>query len=72
MIYWMPYDDEFQLITQEMVWDSTFHNVGGEILGGINFIFPLEGNIVAAQDQRILYTYPKWRGGNHGVDHFVY
>ena len=33
---------------------------------------PLEGNIIAAQDQQTLYTYLKWRGGQRGVDYFVY
>ena len=72
MIDWMPYDGDLQLITYEMIWASTFHNVGGEILGGQIFIFPLEGNIITAQDQHTLYTYPEWRGGQHGVEYFFY
>ena len=72
MIDWMPYDGDFQLITYEVIWASMLHNVGGEILGGLVSIFPLEGNIIAAQDHHILYTYPKWRGGEHGVGYFVY
>ena len=69
---WMPYDDDFQLITYEVIWASMLHNVRGEILGGQVFILPLEGNIIAAQDQHILCTYPKWRGGQRGVGYFVY
>ena len=48
MIYWMPYGDDYQLITYEMILDSMFHNVGEEIFGGLVFIFPLEGNFIAA------------------------
>ena len=72
MIDWIPYGGDYQLITYEMIWDNMFHNVGEEILGGLVFIFPLEGNIVAAQYQHILCTYPEWRGGQHGVGYFVY
>ena len=56
MIDWMPYDGDFQLITYEMIWDSMFHNVGEEILGGLVFILPLEGNSIVAQDQNIICT----------------
>ena len=69
---WMPYDGDFQLITYEVVWDNMFHNAGEKIPGGLLFILPLEGNIMAAQDQHILYTYPKWRGGQCGVGYFFY
>ena len=68
----MPYDDDFQLITYEMIWANMFHNVGGEILRGLISIFPFEGNVIAAQDQHTLYTYPKWRGGQCGVGYFFY
>ena len=54
MIQGMPYDGDFQLITYEMIWDSMFHNVGGEILRVLIFILPLEGNIITAQDQHTL------------------
>ena len=63
MIDGMPYGDDFLSITYGMVWASMIHNVGEVIFGGLVFIFPLEGNIIAAQDQHILYTYHKWRGG---------
>ena len=66
------YGGDFQLIPYEMIWDNMFHNVEEGILGGLVFIFPLEGNIVTAQYQHILCTYPKWRGGQHGVGYFVY
>ena len=72
MIDWMPYGGDYQLITYEMIWDNMFHNVGEEILRGLVFIFPFEGNIIAAQYQHIIYTYPKWIGGQHGVGHFFY
>ena len=45
---WMPYDDDFQLITYEVIWASIFHNVGEEIFGDLVFILPMEGNIIAA------------------------
>ena len=35
-------------------------------------MMPLEGNILAAQDQFSLYTYPKWRGEQRGVGYLVY
>ena len=66
----MPYDDEFQLITYEMIWANMFHNAGGEILRGLISILSFEGNIIVAQDQHTLYNYPKWRGGEHGVGYF--
>ena len=56
----------------EMVWASMIHNVGQEIFGGLVFILPLEGNIIAAQDQKRIYTYHKWRGGQRRVGYFVY
>ena len=49
IIFWMPYDDEFQLITYEMTWAGLICNIGGEILGDLDFILPLEGNTIAAQ-----------------------
>ena len=72
MIDWMPYDDDFRLITYEENWASLICSVGGETFGGIVFIFPLEGNIIAAQVQLSLYTYPKWREGQRGVGYYVY
>jgi len=68
----IPYDDVFQLITYEMIWASLIYNIGGEIFGDLVFILPLEGNIIAAQDQKIIHTYQKWRGGHRGVGYFVY
>ena len=59
----MPYDDDFQLITYEENWASLICSIGGEIFGDLDFILPLEGKIIAAQDQKTLYTYPKWRDG---------
>ena len=59
----MTYGDDFLAITYGMGWASLIHNVGEEIFGGLVFILPLEGNIISAQDQQILYTYHKWRGG---------
>ena len=48
MTIWIPYDDEFQLITYEMIWASLICSVGGEVLGDLDFILPLEGNIIVA------------------------
>ena len=57
------YDDHVLLIIDEMSWASRIIIDGGEILGGLLFIFPLDGNTFAAHDQHTLYTYHKWRGG---------
>ena len=71
-IDWIPYGDDFLSITYGVVWASLIHNVGERIFGDLVFSLPLEGNIIAAQDQKILYTYHKWRGGQCGVGYFVY
>ena len=68
----MPYDDEIQLITYEMIWASLFCSVGGEVLGDLDFIMPLEGNTIVAQVQLSLHTYHKWRRGQHGVGYEAY
>ena len=47
----IPYDDDFLSITYGMVWASLIHSVGGEVFRDLVFIFPLEGNIIATQDQ---------------------
>ena len=47
----IPYGDDFPSITYGMVWASLIHNVGNEIFIDLVFILPLEGNIIAAQDQ---------------------
>ena len=49
MIVWMPYVDEFQLFTYQMIWASLICSIGGEVLGDLDFILPLEGNTIAAQ-----------------------
>ena len=72
MIVWIPYDDEFQLITYEMIWASLICSVGGEILGDLDFILPLEGNTIVAQVQLSLHTYHKWRRGQRGVGYEAY
>ena len=63
----MPYGDDFLSITYGMIWASLIHSVGQEIFGDLVFIFPLEGKIIATQDQHILYTYHKWRRRQCGV-----
>ena len=55
-----------------MFWAKLFFNVGEEILGGLFFILPLEGNNFAAKNKHILYTYHEWREGQHGVYYLVY
>ena len=72
MTDWMPYDDDFQLITYEMIWASLICSVGGEILGDLDFILPLEGNLIAAQVKVSLHTYHEWRRGQHGVGYDAY
>ena len=72
MIDIMPYDDDFQLIIYGDIWANMIHNVGEDIFEDPIFFLPLEGNIIAAQDQQKIYTYHKWRGGQHGVGYFVY
>ena len=71
-LIWMEYDYNVLFIIYWMLWASLIHNVGEEIFGDLVFIVPLEGNIIATQDQKILYTYHKWRGGQRGVGYFVY
>ena len=63
MIAWIPYDDEFQLITYEMIWASLICSIGGEVLGDLDFILPLEGNIIAARIQLKLPISHEWRRG---------
>ena len=72
MIFWIPYDDEFQLITYEMIWANLICSVRGEVLGDLDFILPLEGNIVAAQVKLALQIYHEWRRGQRGVGHEAY
>ena len=55
-----------------MVWASLICSIGGEIFGDLVPILPLEGNLIATQDQPTLYTYHKWRGGQLGVGYIVY
>ena len=66
LIIWILYDDHVLFIMDGIFWASLFLNVGGEILGGLFFIFPLEGNNFVAQDQHILYTHHEWREGQVG------
>ena len=47
MIDDMPYDDDFQLIIYGDIWASMICSVGGEILGDLVFILPLEGKYFA-------------------------
>ena len=68
----MPYDDDLQLTIYGDIWAGMIHNVGEEIFEDPNFFLPLEGNIIATQDQQKLYIYLKWRGGQRGVDYFFY
>ena len=46
----MPYGDDFLSITYGMVWAILIHNDGEDIFRYLVFIFPLEGNIIEAQD----------------------
>ena len=63
------YDDHVLLIMDEMSWASRILINGIEILGGLLFILPLGGNTFAAHDQHTLYTYHKWREGQHGASY---
>ena len=58
----MPYGGDFLSIMYEMVWAILVHNVGKGIFGDLVSVLPFEGNIIAAQDQKILCTYLMWRG----------
>ena len=71
-MYGVPYDGDFLSIMYEMVWASLMQNARKGTFGGIVSFFPLEGNIMAAQDQKILYNYLKWRGRQRGVGYLVY
>ena len=68
----IPYYDEFQLITYEVIWASLTCNVGGEVFGDLVLILPLEGIIFAAQVQISLHTYHQWRQGKCGVGYRAY
>ena len=48
------YDDHVLLMMDGMSWANRIIINGGEILGGLLFIFPLEGNNFAAHDQHTL------------------
>ena len=39
MIIGMPYVDEFQLITYEMIWAILIYSIGGEVLWGSRLQF---------------------------------
>ena len=49
-----------------MIWANMIHNVRGKIFGDLFFFLPLEGNIIAAQDQQKIYTYHRWKEENMG------
>ena len=72
MIGWMPYYDEFQFITYELIWASMIYSVGGEILGDLVFILPLEGKYFPAQDQHTLFIHHKLRSVKHGIGYAAY
>ena len=48
----MPYDDALLSITCGIFWANWFYSFGGRIFRDLIFMFPLEGNIIAAQDQQ--------------------
>ena len=72
MIFWMPYDDEFQLLTYELIWASMFHSIGGEILRDLDFILPMEGKMIIAQVHLSLHSYHVWIRGQCGVGYGAY
>ena len=61
-LIWMPNGDEVPFILDGMVWASMIHDMGDRIFGDLLFFLPLEGNMFAAQDQYVLYTFHEWRG----------
>ena len=68
----VPHDGDFLPLIYEMGWASLTHSAGRETFGGLASFLPLEGNIMAAQDQKNLYTYLKWRGRQCGVGYLVF
>ena len=66
------YDDDFLSIMYEMVRASLVHNIGRRTFGGLASFLPFEGNMMAAQDQKILYTCLKWIGKQRGVGYYLY
>ena len=50
-LIWMLNGDDAPFILNEMVWASMIHDMGKRIFGDLVFFLPLEGNIIAAQDQ---------------------
>ena len=68
----VPHGDTLLSITFEAFWDDWVYSVGGRNFTGLILMMPLEGNVLAAQDQFALYTYLKWRGEQCGVGYLVY
>ena len=69
---WINLAQTILYMMYEMVWASLIHNAGKGTFGGLVSFLPLEGNIIAAQDQQIIYAYLKWRGKQCGVGSYVY
>jgi len=63
------YGDDVLFIIDDMSWASWIIIDGEEILGGLLFIFPLEGNTFAAHDHHTLHTCHKWRRGKQGASY---
>ena len=68
----MPYGGDLLSIMYHMVWDNLIHSVGRGTFGGLASFLPFEGNSVATQDQKILYTHLKWRGRQCGLVYIFY
>ena len=68
----VPYDDGFLSIMYEMVWASLIQSARRGTFGGLASFLPFEGNMMVAQDQKIINTYLKWRGRQHGVGYLVH
>ena len=71
-LIWMPNGDDVPFTLNGMIWSSMIHDMGERIFGDLIFFLPLEGNLIAAQYQHMLYTYLKWRGRQRGVGYLVY
>ena len=51
---------------------SLIHDMGKRIFGDLFPFLPLEGNLIVAKNQHVLYTFYEWREIQHGVGHLAY
>lgn len=52
----MPNDDDVPFLLDGMIWASLIHDIGERVFGDLFPSFPLEGNLIVATNQHVLYT----------------